>query len=101
MASQLPGAKIVERVDLTDDLMIIKIKPEIPLNFKPGQYCTIGLRGVERPYSIVSSPHEQSLELFVELVPDGELTPKLWQGTVGGEVRIRPGAKGGFIFDDK
>ncbi|HLE25595.1 MAG TPA: FAD-binding oxidoreductase [Thermodesulfobacteriota bacterium] len=101
MASQLPGAKIVERVDLTDDLMIIKIKPEIPLNFKPGQYCTIGLRGVERPYSIVSSPHEQSLELFVELVPDGELTPKLWQVTVGEVLSIRPSAKGVFTFDER
>ncbi|HZX13274.1 MAG TPA: FAD-binding oxidoreductase [Thermodesulfobacteriota bacterium] len=101
MASQLPRAKIVERVDLTNDLMIIKVKPDIPLTFKPGQYCTIGLKGVERPYSIVSSPHEQSLELFVELVPEGELTPKLWQVTVGEVLSIRPSAKGVFFFDDK
>jgi len=101
MASQLPRAKIVERVDLTNDLMIIKVKPEIPLTFKPGQYCTIGLKGVERPYSIVSSPHEQSLELFVELVPEGELTPKLWQVTVGEVLSIRPSAKGVFTFDER
>lgn len=101
MPPELPKAKIVEQIDLTNDLMIIKIKPEIPFTFKPGQYCTIGLGGVERPYSIVSSPHEESLELFLELVPEGELTPKLWQVKVRDVLSIRPSAKGVFTFDDK
>jgi ferredoxin--NADP+ reductase len=101
MATELPKAKIIERVDLTSDLMIMKIKPEIPLAFKPGQYCTVGLEGVERPYSIVSSPHEESLELFLELVPEGELTPKLWRANVGEALSIRKSAKGVFTFDEK
>src|SRR3989337_594136 len=101
MPPELPKAKIVEQIDLTNDLMIIKIKPEIPFTFKHGQYCTIGLGGVERPYSIVSSPHEESLELFLELVPEGELTPKLWQVKGGEWLSIRPSAKGVFNFDDK
>jgi len=101
MPPELPKAKIAEQIDLTNDLMIIKIKPEIPFTFKHGQYCTIGLGGVERPYSIVSSPHEESLELFLELVPEGELTPKLWQVKVGDVLSIRPSAKGVFTFDDK
>src|SRR3989304_4364163 len=93
MPPELQKAKIAERIFLTNDLIIIKIKPEIPFTFKHGQYCTIGLEGVERPYSIVSSPHEESLELFLELVPEGELTPKLWQGTSGEVLSIRPSAK--------
>src|SRR4030065_2795583 len=101
MPPELPKAKIAERIFLTNDLIIIKIKPEIPFTFKHGQYCTIGLGGVERPYSIVSSPHEESLELFLELVPEGELTPKLGQGKDGEVLSIRPSAKGGFTFDDK
>lgn len=101
MPPELPKAKIAERIFLTNDLIIIKIKPEIPFTFKPGQYCTIGLGGVERPYSIVSSPHEESLELFLELVPEGELTPKLWQVKVRDVLSIRPSAKGVFTFDDR
>jgi ferredoxin--NADP+ reductase len=101
MPSELPKAKIVEQVILTNDLRIIKIKSEIPITFKPGQYCTIGLGGVERPYSIVSSPYEEPVELFLELVPEGELTPKLWQSRVGDVLSIRPSAKGVFTFDDK
>ncbi len=101
MATELPKAKIIERVDLTSDLMIMKIKPETPLTFKPGQYCTVGFEGVERPYSIVSSPHEESLELFLELVPQGELTPKLWRANVGEALSIRKSAKGVFTFDEK
>src|SRR5216684_6804867 len=101
MPPELPKARIVEQVNLTNDLMIIKIRSEIPFTFKPGQYCTIGLGGVERPYSIVSSPYEESVELFLELVPEGELTPKLWQSRVGDVLSIRPSAKGVFTFDDK
>ena len=56
--------------------MVIKLEPEEELfKFKAGQYCTLGLDGIERAYSIVSAPYEPCLEIFVELVPDGALTP--------------------------
>ena len=69
--------------------------------FKAGQYCTVGLDGVERPYSIVSAPHEDFLELFLELVPPpaGMLTPRLWDLNTGDSVTIRPRAKGLFTMD--
>ena len=75
-------------------------KPE-GYTFKPGQYCTIGHEGVERAYSIASAPHEELLELFIELVPlheGGVLTPMLWDLEVGSKVTIRPRAKGIFTF---
>ena len=56
---------------------------------------------VERPYSVVSSPHEPELEFFLELVPTGELTPQLYQVPVGGEVQLRRLAKGRFLYDLK
>ena len=67
--------------------MVIKLEPEEggAFNFKPGQYCTLGLGSIERAYSIASAPHEKTLEVFVELVPDGELTPLMW--------RLRPGRR--------
>jgi len=96
----LPRARLVERVDYTDDLMVIRMEPEgFEFNFKPGQYCTLGLDGIERAYSIVSAPHEPLLEIFVELVPDGELTPRMWRMDIGDTMSIRPRAKGIFLMD--
>lgn len=99
------SAEVTERRDLTSELMIIKIKPSIPFPFKPGQYCTIGVEDTERPYSIVSAPHEPCLELFIELVPEKfrtekSLTPRLWRLSVGDTVSLRPSAKGVFTLDE-
>ncbi len=98
----LPKAKLVERRDITPDLMVIKLEAEEgPLRFKPGQYCTLGLQGIERAYSIVSAPHERYLEIFVELMPDGELTPLMWEMKVGDTMSIRPRAKGLFVMNKR
>ena len=97
-----PKAKLVERTDITKDLMVIKLEPEEgPFKFKPGQYCTLGLDGIERAYSIVSAPHEALLEIFVELVPEGELTPRMWRMKVGDRISIRPRAKGLFTMNQR
>lgn len=100
--SAFPRAKLVERRDITPDLMVIKLEPEqSPFDFKPGQYCTLGLGKLERAYSIVSAPHEPLLEIFVELIPEGELTPLMWQLKVGDHMSIRPKAKGIFTMDQQ
>ncbi len=96
-----PSAKRVERRDVTEDLMVIKLEPSEAFNFKPGQYCTLGLGKIERAYSIVSAPYEKNLEIFVELVPDGELTPPMWDLKVGDCMSVRPRAKGIFVMDRK
>ena len=96
-----PTATLVERQDLTEDLMVIKLEPSGPFNFKPGQYCTLGLGKIERAYSIVSAPYEKYLEIFVELVPDGELTPLMWDLNIGDRMSVRPRAKGLFLMDQK
>ena len=74
-------------------------KPE-NYSFKPGQYCTIGVDGIERAYSIASSPDENSLELFVEFVEHGELSPIIWKMKVGDKLTLRPKAKGIFQIKD-
>jgi len=96
---QLPRAEVVARRDVARDLFILWLRPEVPYAFTPGQYCTIGVDGTERPYSIVSAPHEPALELFVELVPHGELTSKLDRLRPGDVVSLRPRAKGVFTLD--
>ena len=90
---------VIPETDLDQPL---ELSPEEKFDFKPGQYCTIGTGGIERAYSIASSPDEDQIELFVELVPppDGNLTPLLNDLKVGEAVTIRPRAKGIFVKSD-
>ena len=93
-------SKIIQRLDLSDLMLKLWIsKPENYL-FKPGQYCTIGVDGIERAYSIASSPDENFLELFVELVEHGELSPIIWKMKIGDKLTLRPKAKGIFQIKD-
>lgn len=98
---QLAKTKITKRFDISHDLWKLWLQKPEGYSFKAGQYCTIGVDGVERAYSIVSAPYEDDLELFVELVPppEGNLTPLLHELREGSEVTIRPRPKGIFVFD--
>ena len=63
-----------------DDLWAIRVDPGGEFTYRSGQYATLGVvtpeKHHERPYSIVSAPHEKSLEFFFELVPHGQVTPR-------------------------
>jgi len=98
--AKLEEVRVTRRVDITDDLLLMWIEKPKGYIFKAGQYCTIGIDGLERAYSISSAPYEDEIELFVELVPppEGCLTPHIWKLNVGDTVTIRPRAKGIFTF---
>lgn len=83
----------------TADLRIFEIQLTQPIeNFIPGRYCTLVVDGVKRPYSIVSV-RGRTIELLIELVEGGALTPKLWKLEAGDELEILPKAKGIFTLD--
>jgi ferredoxin--NADP+ reductase len=96
-------ARILERRDLSEDLWLVRVDPGGPFKFLAGQYATLGVEAqekrIERAYSIVSSPYEESLEFFIELVPQGELTPHLYKLQVGDTLLCRKIAKGRFTLD--
>lgn len=96
-------ARITQRADFGPDLWTIRIRPSGEFHYLPGQYATLGLQGaekrVERPYSIVSSPHEGEIEFFFELVPQGELSPLLYKLQPGAEMLMRKVPKGRFTLD--
>jgi len=96
-------AEIVERRDFSPDLWAIRVQADGELKFRPGQYATFGVvqngKVVERPYSILSSPYEDTLEFFIELVPEGALTPLLHTLPVGAPLLVRKAAKGRFTLD--
>jgi len=98
-------ATILERRELSEDLWLVKVDPGGPFQFKAGQYATLGVdregKRVERAYSIVSSPYEEGLEFFLELVPRGELTPHLYKLYPGDKLFCRKIAKGRFTLDLK
>src|ERR1700682_2508556 len=96
-------ARILERRVLAEDFWVIRVVPGGPFSFKAGQYETLGVehegKRIERAYSIVSSPYEEGLEFFLELVPQGELTPKLYKLQTGDTMLCRKIAKGRFTLD--
>ena len=98
-------ARIIFRKDHTEDLWSIRVRPEHAFSFKPGQYATLGVeeegKVVERSYSICSSPHEDEVEFFFELVMRGRLTPPLYHRQVGDTLLLRHHPKGTFTFDAK
>jgi ferredoxin/flavodoxin---NADP+ reductase len=98
-------AYVTQREEFSSDLWKIRIDPGGEFQFVAGQYATLGVRTseklVERAYSIVSSPYEKELEIFIELVPQGQLTPELYKVQMGGEITLRKIAKGRFTLDLK
>lgn len=95
--------RIVERNDFTKDLWSIRVEMGGEYPYKAGQYATLGVitpaKHSERAYSIVSSPHEKEVEFFIERVPDGELTPLLYDLRVGDTLTCRKAAKGRFTLE--
>jgi ferredoxin/flavodoxin---NADP+ reductase len=96
--------RITQRVDLSPTLWTFRIRPEGEFTFIPGQYATLGVEGPdqkrrERPYSIVSAPLEKEIEFFLELIPEGDLTPLLHRLQLGDQLLMRKVAKGRFTLD--
>ncbi len=98
-------ATVKARTDHSSELWSVQLSLPGPFPFKPGQYATLGVeregKPLERPYSIVSAPHESELEFFVDLVPHGELTPLLYGLQPGDSLSVRKAAKGLFTLDTR
>ncbi|MFW6032182.1 MAG: ferredoxin--NADP reductase [Phycisphaeraceae bacterium] len=116
------NATLIKRVDFNDELALFRVQPdagEVP-EFKPGQYSTLGLmespeetgararetgrapkpRPVLRAYSIASSAEERGyLDFLIVLVPEGNLTPRLWQLGEGDRLILGPKITGKFTLD--
>lgn len=75
------------------DMYRVTIALERPLGFLPGQYVLVELPGIERlrAYSMANAPHEPEarLELYVRVLPSGEMSPRLCSATaVGAQLRV-------------
>jgi ferredoxin-NADP reductase len=107
-AASEPNATLTRREHLTESIAVLQVRPDDgPLAFDAGQYVSLGLplAGglLQRPYSPANpSGGGADLELLVRRVPDGQLTPLLWELPIGARLRIGR-AKGLFrlIADDR
>jgi len=115
------NATILENKILNDYLFVLKIKPDFDLpDFLPGQFTVLGLKAKEkrfgktpdpkpglkpdqfirRSYSILSSPNQKgSIDFYVALVDQGQLTPRLRSLQKGDHIYIGPKITGRFTLD--
>jgi ferredoxin--NADP+ reductase len=116
------NSTISGKIQLTPDLMILRIKTDEPRKgFEAGQYTTIGVLGSEarshnsvlpietipnnelitRPYSIASANHETSnFEFYISHVKSGQLTPRLFNLSLGSRMWIDTKILGVFSLND-
>jgi NAD(P)H-flavin reductase len=80
-------------------LRILRLIRPRGLDFRSGQHVKLAVAGARRKYTMVSAPHEDELEFFIERAPGGGFTPALWSLGVGDRVRVEGPAKGRFTFD--
>lgn len=115
------NATVIDRVDVTPELMILRVRPDAGVpSFTPGQYVAIGLLGgatryagaapesettapdklIKRAYSIGSSPEQREyLEFYIAVVPTGRLTSRLAVVQVGERVFCQPKVTGTFTLE--
>ena len=101
--NKFTSAELIERHEVTDSLAIFRFSLANRPSFDAGQYATLAIEAddavLERPYSIASSPYENFLEFFVELVPKGLFTPRLWDLRLGSTILIRQRIVGQLTLD--
>ncbi|GGY74966.1 FAD-binding oxidoreductase [Marinobacter zhanjiangensis] len=99
-AATADAALVIERRDVTPDLIVFRVARPGDFEFSPGQSVKLGLGDIRRSYSIVSAPHEAFLEFFVELAPGGQMSEQLRRLQVGDTLTLGP-PKGGLRFDGR
>ena len=103
MAINWIESKVIDQIKWTNDLVSIKFENKIP-PYTAGQFTKIGLKIdgelVSRPYSLVSSPKEDFLEVIYVNVPDGKLTPKLHALKKDDVIYVMDKPSGFFIMDE-
>jgi ferredoxin--NADP+ reductase len=116
------NAVVTLRNDVSRWLRILQIVPDgwdLP-NFVPGQYICLGLYGsasrcelaepetrasppdklIQRAYSVASSPSgSEFMEFYLNLVPTGVLTPRLFNLRIGDRIWLSSRVTGSFTFE--
>ena len=103
MTEKWVQGEVVSIKHWTESLYSIRIKaPQV--KFIAGQYTKISLNinneEIARPYSFVNSPHEDFLEFYSVLVPDGPLSSELQKLKSGDAINVCPSGNGFLILNE-
>lgn len=96
--------RLLEVQTLTPTLFTLRTTRDPGFRFTAGQFARLGVRKpsgsiVWRAYSMVSAPHDEFLDFFSIVVPDGEFTSELSRLKVGDELLIGKQAFGFLTLD--
>ena len=96
--------RLLEVQTLTPSLFTLHTSRDPGFRFSAGQFARLGVRKpsgciVWRAYSMVSAPHDEFLDFFSIVVPDGEFTSELSRLKVGDELLIDKQAFGFLTLD--
>ena len=96
--------RLLEVQTLTQTLFTLRTTRDPGFRFTAGQFARLGVRKpsgsiVWRAYSMVSAPHDEFLDFFSIVVPDGEFTSELSRLEVGDELLIDKQAFGFLTLD--
>ena len=96
--------RLLEGQTLTPNLFTLRTSRDPGFRFTAGQFARLGVRKpsgciVWRAYSMVSAPHDEFLDFFSIVVPDGEFTSELSRLKVGDELLVDKQAFGFLTLD--
>ena len=96
--------RLLEVQTLTPTLFTLRTTRDPGFRFTAGQFARLGVRKpsgsiVWRAYSMVSAPHDEFLDFFSIVVPNGEFTSELSRLEVGDELLIDKQAFGFLTLD--
>ncbi|MGE8363007.1 ferredoxin--NADP reductase [Pseudomonas sp.] len=89
---------------LTPSLFTLRTTRDQGFRFRAGQFARLGVKKADgsvvwRAYSMVSAPHDEFLEFFSIVVPDGEFTSELSQLKAGDHLLLDKQAFGYLTLD--
>lgn len=94
---------VVDNIHWTESLFSLKIDADVD-SFTAGQFASLALdidgERVARPYSYLSSPHQNPLEFFFYTATDGVLSNALVKLNAGDTIWITQKSNGYFILDE-
>ncbi len=93
------GARIVDVRPAAGSILILRLKPDRPLRFQPGQHTVIWLDSeLGRPYSIASQPNEPELVFHLRIQRAGAFSDRIQTLEPGHKVHL--GAASGHLRYD-
>lgn len=96
-ARRVKTSQILKRQWLSKNVFEIELSRPASFEFKAGHTICFIHQSIERYYSLLSSPHDATLELCVHHVPEGRFSPILANAEIGSQFEFT-GPHGYFTF---